>query len=76
MAELFEVRIAGPDDVITYDDELVALRNANAVNKQFLNDCLANPDDHVMCVATVHAVEVPNAEITGRTLAQNGTDGA
>jgi hypothetical protein len=58
MAELFEVRIAGPDDVITFDDELVALRNANAVNKQFLADCLAHPDDHVMCVATVHLVEV------------------
>ncbi len=56
---LFEVRVAGPDDVVTYDDELVALRNANAINKQFLADCLKHPDpmDQVLCVATVHEVE-------------------
>lgn len=60
MAELFEVRIAGPDNVITYDDELVALRTANAVNKRYLADCLAHPDAHVLCVATVHAVATPN----------------
>ena len=56
---IFEVRVAGPDDVVTYDDELVALRNANAINKQYVADCLAHPDpmEQVLCVATVHEVE-------------------
>ena len=53
----FELRVAGPDDVVTYDDELVALRNANAINKQYLADCAAHPGHEVLCVATVHAVE-------------------
>ena len=54
----FELRIAGPDDVVTYDDELVALRNANAINKQFLADRAAHPEHEVLCVATVHAVDL------------------
>lgn len=54
----FELRIAGPDDVVTYDNELVALRNANAINKQYLNDRAAHPEQEVLCVATVHAVEM------------------
>lgn len=53
----FELRIAGPDDVVTYDDELVALRNANAINKQYLTDCAAHPGNEVLCVATVHTVD-------------------
>lgn len=55
---LFEVRIAGPDDVHRHSDELAALRHANEVNKQYVNDCLAHPDpmDHVLCVATVHGI--------------------
>jgi hypothetical protein len=53
----FDVRIAGPDDVIPFDDELAAHRHANAVNQAYLADCLKNPNpmDQVLCVATVHA---------------------
>lgn len=54
---VFEVRIAGPDDVIVFSDELEALQRANDVNKQFVADCLKHPDDHVLCVATVHDVD-------------------
>jgi hypothetical protein len=52
----FEVRVAGPDDVAPFDDELTALRYANAINVEYAADCLRNPDpmDHVLCVATVH----------------------
>ncbi len=50
----FEVRIAGPDDVIQNADELEALRCANKVNIEYLADRLKNPDNEVLCVATVH----------------------
>ncbi|RZL05279.1 MAG: hypothetical protein EOP40_20585 [Rubrivivax sp.] len=53
-AASFQVRIAGPDDVVPFTDELTALRHANAVNQVFVADCLKNPDDLVLCVATVH----------------------
>jgi hypothetical protein len=55
----FEVRIAGPDDVVVFSDELEAHQRANEVNKQYLADCLANPDpaDQVLCVATVHEID-------------------
>jgi hypothetical protein len=55
----FEVRIAGPDDVIVFSDELEAHQRANEVNKQYVADCLKHPDpmDHVLCVATVHEIE-------------------
>lgn len=54
----WEVRIAGPDDVLTLDSEIDALRQANEVNKAFVEDCLKNPDDHVLCVATVNGITV------------------
>lgn len=52
----FEVRVAGPDDVIRFDDELRALRHANEINKVYVADRLAHPDplEEVLCVATVH----------------------
>lgn len=55
---MFEVRVAGPDDVHTHDDELSALLQANEINKAFLADLLkhTNPADQVLCVATVHEV--------------------
>lgn len=31
----YEVRIAGPDDIYFYDDELKAHQHANAINKIF-----------------------------------------
>lgn len=56
---LFELRVAGPDDVVTYDNEMAALRTANSINNQYVADCLAHPDreDWVFCVATVHEAE-------------------
>ena len=52
----FEVRIAGPDDVIVFSDELEAHQRANEVNKQYLADCLAHPDP-ALCLATVHEID-------------------
>ena len=57
MSKQFEVRIAGPDDVIVFSDELEALQRANDINKQFVDDCLKNPNDLVLCVATVHEID-------------------
>lgn len=57
---MYEVRVAGPDDVHTHDDELTALRQANKINQAFLADMLKHPGpgpaDMVLCVATVHHV--------------------
>lgn len=58
---VFEVRVAGPDDVYRVVGELEALRQANAINLMHVADCLANPTDHVMCVATVNFAEQPSA---------------
>lgn len=52
--KIFEVRIAGPDDVIVFSDELEAHQRANEINKMYLQDRLKNPDEEVLCVATVH----------------------
>lgn len=57
----FEVRVAGPDDVFSYSDELFALRHANSVNQAYLADRAKHPDSEVLCVATVHAAEPPQA---------------
>lgn len=57
---MYEVRVAGPDDVHKHDDELAALRQANAINATYLADRMAHPDDEVLCVAVVH--EVPEAK--------------
>lgn len=59
-ASQWEVRVAGPDDVIACATELEAHRMANATNKLYLADRLKNPDNEVLCVATVH--ERPNAQ--------------
>lgn len=55
----YELRIAGPDDVIVFTDEVEALYRANDVNIQYLADRLQNPDNEVMCIATVHRVAAP-----------------
>lgn len=59
---MYEVRVAGPDDVHTHDDEVSALRQANEINKAYLADCLKHPDpaDQVLCVATVHGEPTGN----------------
>lgn len=49
----YRLHIAGPDDIRDFDDELEALKEANAVNKLYLQDRLKNPDSEVLCVATV-----------------------
>ncbi|MEO6146542.1 MAG: hypothetical protein ABIT70_05715 [Sulfuriferula sp.] len=54
---MFELRIAGPDDVIVFSDELEAHQRANEVNKQYLADRLEHPDNEVLCVATVHEID-------------------
>lgn len=49
----YEMHVAGPDDVIDYDDELVALREANAINKLYLQNREKRGDDAPLMVATV-----------------------
>lgn len=49
----FVVHIIGPDDVIDYPDEITALREANAVNKLYLQQLLKHGDDMPLCVAIV-----------------------
>ena len=53
---LWQVHVAGPDDIHQHKDELSALRHANSVNRQFVSDCIKHPYDMVLCVATVRAV--------------------
>lgn len=50
----YELRIAGPDDVIVFSDELEAHRRANEINKQYLEDRAAHQGSEVLFVATVH----------------------
>ncbi len=61
MEPVFELRIAGPDDVIVFSDELEALQRANEINKQYLQDRMAHPNSEVLCVATVNEIERHNA---------------
>lgn len=60
--ERWEVRVAGPDDVHQHATELEALRQANQINQQYVADCLKHPDpeDQVLCVATVHGIKDPD----------------
>ena len=53
----YELRIAGPDDVIVFSDELEAYQRANEINKQYLEDRAKHPTQEVLCVATVHEVD-------------------
>jgi len=53
---MYKMKIAGPDDVLTFSDELDALRRANEVNKVYLADLLKNPGNEVLYLATVHEV--------------------
>lgn len=52
----FEVRVAGPDDIHRFADELAAHRLANSINTMYLADLLAHPGNEVLCVATVHPI--------------------
>lgn len=56
MSEIYELHIAGPDDVHTFEDELVALRQANTINQGYLKRRLQWGDDEPLCVATVTPV--------------------
>ncbi len=60
-AKRYEVRVAGPDDVHQFSSEILALREANKINRLHVDDCLKHPNDHVLCVAVVHPVEAPAA---------------
>ena len=53
----YEMHIAGPDDIIVFSDELESLQRANEVNKIYLADRAASPDNEVLCIATVTEVE-------------------
>ncbi len=54
----FEVRVAGPDDVYIFGEELLALQCANGINKTFVSDCekCQSSSEYVLCVATVHEI--------------------
>lgn len=54
---IYQVHIAGPDDIEEYKDELVALRVANDINKLYLQDREKNPDSEVLFVATVRRLK-------------------
>lgn len=73
-AQAFEVRIAGPDDVVRFDDELAAHRHANSVNATYLADRLKHPDDEVLCVATVHPVATTAKPSSSRCHDQSATN--
>jgi hypothetical protein len=53
----YEMHVAGPDDIIVFSYELEALQRANEVNKIYLADRAANPDNEVLCVAVVNEIE-------------------
>lgn len=73
----YEVRVSGPDDVLEFDDELVALRQANGINKTYLQDRMRNPDSEVLCVATVHqkGAQMWQHDETGRLCESVGCPG-
>lgn len=54
---IYQVHIAGPDDIEEYKDELEALRVANDINKLYLKDREKNPGSEVLFVATVSPVK-------------------
>lgn len=58
MSAKWEVRIAGPDDVLTFDSEIEAHKYAKGINAvaAWANRDLSE-EDRVMCDATVHLVD-------------------
>ena len=63
MSVRWEVRIAGPDDVLTFDSEIEAHRYAKGINDvaAWANAPL-HMEDRVLCHATVHRVELQARE--------------
>jgi hypothetical protein len=54
----YRVLVAGPDDVIDFDNEIEALRYANIINKVSLEDNAKHPAEQwVLCIATVSVVK-------------------
>lgn len=49
----YEMHIAGPDDVIEFASELKALREANQINKLYLEQRLKRGDNAPLLIATV-----------------------
>jgi len=58
MSTKWEVRIAGPDDVLTFDSEIEAHKFAKGINAttEWCNRGCSE-DERVMCEATVHRVD-------------------
>ena len=49
----FILHIAGPDDVMEFADEIEALKEANAINKLYLQKLLEMGDNTPLLLATV-----------------------
>lgn len=60
---MYILHIAGPDDIREIEDETEALREANAVNKLYLQQRLRHGDDTPLLVATVMTKEEYYKEI-------------
>lgn len=58
----YQMHIAGPDDVIEYGSEIEALREANVINKLYLEKRDQYGDDAPLMVATVAASTATIAE--------------
>lgn len=58
MSTKWEVRIAGPDDVLTFDSEIEAHRYAKGINTVAAHANAGRPEeDRVKCEATVHRAD-------------------
>lgn len=53
----YVIHIAGPDDVIDQPDELTALREANTINKLYLQERIKHGDETPLLIATVRTKE-------------------
>lgn len=49
----FEMHVAGPDDIVDFDDELEALKKANDINKAYLHLRTGREDVYPFLMATV-----------------------
>lgn len=49
----YEMHVAGPDDIIEFDNELDALREANAINKLYLEKRMEHGENSPLMLATV-----------------------
>jgi len=53
----YRVHVVGPDDIVDFDSEIDALREANAINKVYIQQGAAHGwENSVLCVAYVYQV--------------------